>query len=87
MPGKLKANYNAIKPTARQQKKQIKQKDQIEQENNMIKYLETKWECGQVKFSCSHCLREAYLSVINESDGYVTDEELIKSSGNTLRHK
>jgi hypothetical protein len=52
----------------------------------MIKILEQKWS-NKVNYTCCHCLKEAYESVINEKNGYVTDEELIKSSNNTLKHK
>lgn len=84
--GKLKDNYNKIKPTPRQIKKN-KQK-QITESNTiaMCSLLETKWG-NNVTFSCRHCLQNAYESELNETQGYVTDEELIQSSNNKLKHK
>lgn len=52
----------------------------------MVSFLENKWKTN-IAFSCSHCLEKAYNSVLNDETGYVTDEELIKSSNNTLQHK
>lgn len=86
MPGKQMENYTAIKPTKRQQKKQARETQQAEETDKMINFLQAKWS-NPVKFSCVHCLKEAYLSVVNQSNGYVTDDELIESSNNTLRHK
>ncbi len=86
MSGKLKKNYNSIKPTKRQQKKQVAKEKEAVDLNQMVQYLESKWK-NKVTFSCSHCLTEAYTSVMNDTNGYVTDEELIKSSNNTLKHK
>ena len=86
MPGKLKSSYNTIKPTKRQQKKQARETQQTEETDKMINFLQAKWS-NPVKFSCVHCSKEAYFSVINQSNGYVTDDELIESSNNTLRHK
>jgi hypothetical protein len=67
----------------KQTKKQIKRQAEI---NNMIKVLEIKWS-NPVKYTCVNCLKEAYLSVINDTNGYVTDDDLIKSSNNKLKHK
>ncbi len=86
MSGKLKNNYNSIKPTKRQQKKQAAKQKETDNINQMVQYLESKWK-NKVTFSCGHCLIEAYTSVINDTNGYVTDEELIKSSNDTLKHK
>ena len=52
----------------------------------MVTFLENKWE-NDISFSCYHCLETAYNSVLNNQIGYVTDEELINSSNNTLKHK
>ncbi len=40
-----------------------------------------------VKCSCESCLQVAYESLRDGRNGYVTDEELIESSGSRLRHK
>lgn len=52
----------------------------------MVQYLEEKWK-SNVNYTCQSCLKEAYNSVQNNCIGYVTDEDLIISSKNTLRHK
>jgi hypothetical protein len=51
-----------------------------------ISYLEKKWK-RKVKYSCHHCLDVAFVSVVENISGYITDEELIQSSGNTLHNK
>lgn len=51
----------------------------------MIDTLKQKWK-NDVNYTCIHCLKIAHNSVINGNYGYVTDEELIVSSKNTLRH-
>ena len=83
---KMKLNYNSIKPTKRQQNKAIKEKENTYKINNIVSYLEKKWN-NNVAYTCEHCLIDAYNSVLNNSSGYVTDEELITSSNNTLKHK
>lgn len=40
-----------------------------------------------VKYSCDSCLQVAYESIRDGRNGYVTDEELIESSNNRLKHK
>ena len=85
--GKLKDNYNKIKPTLRQNKQNKKnEKDKIEI-NKMCEFLKQKWKNNDIKYNCGYCLKEAYNSEINESQGYVTDEDLIQSSNNKLKHK
>ncbi len=64
-------------------KKKQKQKISVE---TMVQALEQHYS-NPVKFTCIHCLTDAYNSVISGKNGYVTDEELIISSGYTLRHK
>ena len=83
--GKMKTNYNIIKPTKRQQKKSIKEETERNNINVMTSYLEQKWN-NKLNYTCNHCLLKAYNSVINDETGYVTDEELIISSNNTLKH-
>ncbi len=48
----------------------------------MAQQLEKRWG-RPVNWSCSHCLHVAFA----DDHGYVTDEELITSSNNRLRHK
>lgn len=66
-----------------------KEKKRLEKANEIVKMtsvLERKWNCSFV-YSCEYCLREAYSSVVEDRTGYVTDEELINCSGNSLQHK
>jgi len=51
-----------------------------------IIYLQNKWN-NKVNYTCSHCLDAAFVSVVENISGYITDEDLIQSSGNTLLHK
>ncbi len=84
--GKLKDAYNKCKPTNRQIKKQKKDNDNNNKFNEMSKFLGQKWN-NNVIYKCNHCLQEAYNSELNNIQGYVTDEELIMSSNNKLKHK
>jgi hypothetical protein len=84
--GKLKDNYNKIKPTDRQIKKQNKDNADNIMFNKMREFLEKKWN-NTINYKCVHCLQEAYESELNNTQGYVTDEELIISSNNKLKHK
>lgn len=84
--GKQKDGYNKCKPTYRQIKKQKKDNIINNKLNEMTKFLEQKWN-QNVVYTCSHCLKEAYDSECNDTQGYVTDEELIISSNNKLKHK
>jgi hypothetical protein len=52
----------------------------------MCVFLEKKWN-NTITYNCSHCLQEAYNSELNNIQGYITDEELIISSNNKLKHK
>jgi hypothetical protein len=52
----------------------------------MCHFLENKWH-NAVTYKCEHCLQEAYCSELNNTQGYITDEELIASSNNKLKHK
>jgi hypothetical protein len=49
-------------------------------------FLEKKWN-NTITYNCGYCLKEAYYSELNNTQGYVTDEELIISSNNKLKHK
>ena len=51
----------------------------------MKQFLEEKW-LKKVTYSCEHCLEIAYLSEMNDTTGYVTDEELILLSNNKLKY-
>lgn len=84
--GKLKDTYNKIKPTNRQIKKQKNNVKINIKVNDMHNFLEKKWN-NTVNYTCIHCLEEAYNNELNNEQGYVTDEELIKSSKNKLKHK
>ncbi len=84
--GGLKDSYNKCKPTKRQIKKQ-KQNDADNIEfNKMQDFLEKKWN-NSITYKCVHCLSEAYNSELNDTQGYVSDEELIISSNNKLKNK
>ena len=76
--GKLKDNYNKKKPNMKLLKKHNKIADE---QTVMCNYLKTKWK-NDINFKCFNCLKLAYESEINETYGYVTDEDLIISSNN-----
>lgn len=84
--GKLKKSYNICKPTQRQIKKQKKNDANDVKYKMMCNFLEKKYS-NTINYKCVHCLQEAYNSVINDTQGYVTDDELIISSNNTLKSK
>ena len=77
---------NKGKPTDRQIKKMKKQQKEDEDNSKMCEFLGKKWK-NTITYKCSHCLREAYDSEMNNMQGYVTDEELIVASNNKLKHK
>ncbi len=84
--GKLKDFYNNCKPTDRQIKKQIKTNIENIKCNEMCEFLEKKWN-NTITYKCVDCLKEAYNSEVNDTQGYITDKELIISSNNKLKHK
>lgn len=84
--GKLKDAYNKCKPTDRQIKKQNKNNHDNIEFNKMRDFLEKKWR-NTITYNCVHCLQEAYYSELNDKQGYITDEDLIISSNNKLKHK
>lgn len=49
-------------------------------------FLQEKWS-KNVNYSCCNCLEIAYFSELNNTTGYVTDDELIELSNNKLKHK
>lgn len=51
----------------------------------MVSDLSNKFHCD-IKYSCQHCLKEAYEHLMKNEMGYVTDEELIECLPNVLRH-
>ena len=67
-------------------KKQAKKEIDTVKFNAMRNFLEQKWK-RTVTYTCVNCLQEAYNSELNNTQGYVTDEDLIVSSNNTLKHK
>lgn len=85
--GKLKSTYNSIKPTKRQGKKQ-KQNLLNEQLNKqMALTLENKLG-NKINYNCEHCLKTAYDIITGcDNSGYITDDELLKSTNNMLRRK
>ncbi len=84
--GKQTEFYNKSKPTNRQLKKQKQNNDNTIKFNKMCTFLEQKWN-NTITYKCVHCLEEAYNSEVNNTQGYITDEELIISSNNKLKHK
>jgi|LakMenE01Jun11ns_1017448.scaffolds.fasta_scaffold7153518_1 hypothetical protein len=88
--GKQRDSYNKSKPTNRQIKKQKKMmmiKLMIKIKFNKIReFLEKKWN-NTVTYNCGFCLQEAYYSELNNTQGYVTDEDLIVSSNHKLKPK
>ena len=81
--GKLKDGYNKCKPTDRQIKQNKKNDADKIKFNKMCEFLEKEWN-NTITYTCGHCLQEAYYSEINNTQGYITDEELIISSNNSL---
>jgi hypothetical protein len=69
----------------RQKKKLKKKETERIHVSNMKQFLEEKW-LKKVSYSCEHCLEIAYLSEMNDTTGYVTDEELILLSNNKLKY-
>lgn len=67
-------------------KKDRKRMKETHIKQDMILYLETKWN-NKVNYTCISCLQEAYNSEINNCNGYITDEDLIESSRNKLHRK
>lgn len=84
--GKQKDAYNKCKPTKRQIKKTKKNDSDNKKFNEMSNFLAQKWN-NNVIYKCNYCLQEAYNSELNNIQGYVTDEELIASSNNKLKHR
>jgi biotin synthase-like enzyme len=84
--GKLRDNYNKCKPTKRQIKKQTNKINDTNRVHNMCQFLENKWH-NTITYTCGYCLQEAYYSELNNTQGYITDEELITSSNYKLKHK
>jgi hypothetical protein len=71
-------------------KRQIKEDKKRHIEDNkicvMCNFLEKRYK-NKITYTCINCLQEAYKSELDDTQGYVTDEELIKSSNNKLKHK
>ena len=42
---------------------------------------------NNIIYKCNHCLQYAYYSELNNTQGYVTDDDLIVSSNNKLKYK
>jgi hypothetical protein len=78
--GKLKATYNSIKPTKRQEKKQKQHLLNEELTKEMVVSLENKVG-NKVKYNCEHCLKTAYNKIITgcDTNGYISDEEVLES--------
>lgn len=75
-----------MKLTKRQEKKQ-KKNEQMDMENKkMEEYLESAFHC-KITYNCNNCLKEAYNALINNTDGYITDDDLIIASKGRLKHK
>jgi hypothetical protein len=69
-------------------RKKMRKEQAAQQENaRMAAALAVKWRRPTVTYKCTHCLREAYHAVTTDTNGYVTDDELIAASGGTLRYK
>lgn len=75
------------KLSKRQEKKQKNNQKKSVEIDKMVTHLKQVWKKDTIKYNCVTCLQDAYLSVINNSNGYVTDEDLIEASNNTLRHR
>ena len=74
----------------------MKKKDEVKLKAKEMKHQELERKAAGlaarfgvelIKYTCHHCLEKAYHQVIvGDKTGYVTDEELIASSGNRLQH-
>jgi hypothetical protein len=84
--GKLTDAYNECKPTKRQIKKLNKRHNDTIELDKMCDFLQKKWN-NTITYTCQHCLQEAYNCELHDTQGYVTDEELIASSNNKLKYK
>lgn len=69
---------NTIPVSRRQLKKQKREQYALIEEEKWVDYLEDKWKT-KINYTCRHCLQEAYLSEINDVNGYVTDDEILES--------
>ena len=78
--GKLKSTYNSIKLTKRQEKKQKQHLVNEELNKEMVASLENKIG-NTVKYTCQHCLKNAYNKFITgcDTNGYISDEEVLES--------
>ncbi len=74
------------KKTSKKKDKQRIRNNKTNSTQNMVAYLSEKWK-NKVTWSCDCCLQEAYNCEMNETQGYVTDEELINSSNHKLKPK
>jgi len=52
----------------------------------MIQFLEKEWNFECKNYNCPNCLKKAYNCVINDTNGYITDDELIVASNYKLKH-
>ena len=70
----------------KKQKKLTKSQKKDDELKEMLIFLEKKYK-REIKYSCFECLKIAYISEKNNTNGYVTDEELIESSNYKLKPK
>lgn len=91
--GSLQAGLDKLKP-----KSLTKDQKWWEKEKKKLKVSHSTYEefCKEkleerfkrpVKYKCGSCLHVAYEALRDGRTGYVTDEELIESSNNILKHK
>lgn len=73
-------------PSRRQRRKQRQQNAAEIEEMKMVEYLQGKWN-KKIKYSCAHCLNDAYQAEVNGVQGYVSDEELHECSEGRLDWK
>ena len=91
--GSLKIGLNKIKPISRTKNEKWwdKEKKKLNVNHNTYsEYCKEKLEKifkNEIKYTCECCLQTSYESLCEGNNGYVTDEELIKSSNNLLKHK
>ena len=70
-------------PSKKKRSKKLKKEKELKL---MIETLESAWKT-EIKYTCIECLKTAYLSVKNNTNGYITDDDLMESSNNTLKYK
>ena len=91
--GSLQAGMDKLKPKpkSKQEKWWDEEKRKLKVSHNTyeeycVEKLEARFK-RPVKYTCGTCLHKAYEAVRDGKTGYISDEELIESSNNMLKHR